>query len=145
MFLSPFCRARSYVRYGWVKKDEIDSTPDAAGPSKPTSATSQLQDDTSSAPVEEKHFVRLADKFNTPDKIPKFTMAQILHYFVWRTAADGLPIGDSKSVSESAMNLSQGGHIQQIMVNTTKGSLEFKGVCRAEVVRARRLFSMSKS
>ena len=31
------------------------------------------------------------------------------------------------------MNLSQGGHIQQIMVNTTDDSLEFKGVCRAEM------------
>ena len=31
------------------------------------------------------------------------------------------------------MNLSQGGPIQQIMVNTTKESLEFQGVCRAEM------------
>ena len=51
-------------------------------------------------------------------------MAQILHYFVWTTAVDGLPNADSKSISESAMNLSQGGHIQKIMVNTTDDSLE---------------------
>ena len=31
------------------------------------------------------------------------------------------------------MNLSQGGHIQKIMVNTTDDSLEFKGACRAEM------------
>ena len=43
------------------------SSPNAAGPSKPTSATSQLHDDTSCAPVEEKHFVPLSDEFNTAD------------------------------------------------------------------------------
>ena len=47
-------------------------------------------------------------------------MAQILHYFVCRTTVDGLPNADSKSISESAMNLSQGGHIQKIMVNTAE-------------------------
>ena len=51
----------------------------------------------------------------------KFTIAQILHYLCgkWHTA-DGLPNADSKSVSESAMNHSQGGHIQQEIVNTTQ-------------------------
>lgn len=125
MFPSPFCRARSYVHYGRVKKDEVSSLPSKAGSSKSTSAASQLQDNSSSAPVEQKHFVPLTEEFNTTDKMPKFTMAQILQYFVWRTAADGLPNADSKSVSESAMNLFQGGHIQQIMVDSTEDSVEF--------------------
>ena len=60
-------------------------------------------------------------------------MAQILHYFVWRTAVDVLPSADSKSISEPAVSFSQGGHIQQIMVNTTDDSLEFKGVCQSEM------------
>ena len=109
--------------------EEISDCPYSAGPWRlsPTSP----KDDTS-PPVEVKRFVSQAEAFNTADKVPRFTMAQILH-FVWRTAVDGLPNADSKSISESAVNLSQGGHIQQIMVNTTDASLDFKGVCQAEM------------
>ena len=131
MFPSLFRRVQSYVRYGWVKVEEdVSDSLDLAGPSRLPSTSPQ--DDTS-PPVEAKRFVSLAEAFSTAEKLPRFTMAQILHYFVWRTAVDGLPNADSKSISESAMNLSQGGHIQQIMVNTTDDSLEFKGVCRAEM------------
>ena len=114
----------TFTMNGYRYVDEISDVPDAAGPSRHSPTASQ--DDTS-ATAGGKHFVPVTEEFNTVDKKPKFTMAQILHYFVWRTAVDGLPNADSKSLSDSVMNLSQGGHIQQIMVNNTDNSLEFKG------------------
>ena len=119
----------SIQRRGVLEEDVSDSL-DLAGPLRLPSTSPH--DDTS-PPVEAKRFVSLAEDFSTAEKLPRFTMAQILHYCVWRTAVDGLPNADSKSISESAMNLSQGGHIQKIMVNITDDSLEFKGACRAEM------------
>ena len=87
----------------------------------------------SSAQPPDKKFVNLTEAFNTADTVPKFTMAQILHYVIWRTAVDGLANADSKSISQSAMNLSRGGHIQQIMVCASDDSIELKGICRAEM------------
>ena len=45
-----------------------------------------------------------------------FTNAQIISYFVTRTADDGLPVADFKSLNNSAGNLYHCGHVQKIEV-----------------------------
>ena len=97
MFPLLFRRVQSYVHSSWVKVEEdVSDSLDLAGPSRLPSTSPQ--DDTS-PPVEAKRFVSLAEAFSTAEKLPRFTMAQILYYFVWRTAVDGLPNADSKSIS----------------------------------------------
>ena len=48
-----------------------------------------------------------------------FSNAEIINYFVSRTATDGLPVCDMKSMNTSALNLFQCGHIQGIQVCCT--------------------------
>ena len=118
-----------------VKEDISDtSTPDEPGPSGLYSLKTQSDSPgVTSTPLQDKQLIPLIEAFGTADQVPKLTMAQILLYFIWRTAVDGFPNADSKSVSESAMNLSRCGHIQQIMVCTSDENIEFTGICRAEM------------
>ena len=45
-----------------------------------------------------------------------FTNAQIINYFVVRTAVDGMPVSDMKAINISAQNLFRCGHIEDIRV-----------------------------
>ena len=119
-----------------VKEDisHAAPTPDESGPSGLSSLKTQSDSPgVTSAPPQDKQLVRLAEAFSTADQVPKFTMTQILQYFIWRTAVDVLPNADSKSISESAMNLSRCGHIQQIMVCTSDENIKFTDMCHAKM------------
>ena len=48
--------------------------------------------------------------------IPHFINANIITYFVSKTASDGLKVKDFKAMNSSAMNLFQCGHVQQLQV-----------------------------
>ena len=50
------------------------------------------------------------------DNCFEFTNAQIISYFVSRTADDGLPASDFKSVNSSALSLFRCDHVQKIRV-----------------------------
>ena len=45
-----------------------------------------------------------------------FTNAQIINYFVVRTAVDGTPASDMKAINSSALNLFKCGHVQNIQI-----------------------------
>ena len=97
-----------------VKEDISDAAPSLDEPGFSGLSSLKTQSGSpviTSAPLQDKQLVPLAKAFSTADQVPKFTMAQILQYFIWRTAVNGLPNADSKSVSESAVNLSRCGHI----------------------------------
>lgn len=85
----------------------------------------------SCSPPQDNHFIPLAEAYSTAEKIPQFTMIQILQYFIWRTAVNGFPNAGSKSINESAMNLSRCSHIHQIMVCTSDEGIKFTGICCA--------------
>ena len=53
---------------------------------------------------------------NAPHYNIVFTNAHVIGYFVTRTADDGLPAGDFKSINDSASNLYRCGHVQEIQV-----------------------------
>ena len=50
------------------------------------------------------------------DRAFGFTNAQIISYFVTRTADDGLPAGDFKLVNSSALSLFRCSHVQKVQV-----------------------------
>ena len=45
-----------------------------------------------------------------------FTNAQIINYFVVRTAVDGTSASDMKAINSSALNLFKCGHVQNIQI-----------------------------
>ena len=49
--------------------------------------------------------------FNTPSEVPKFSLSNIIYYFVTRTTVDGKAASDFKSINKSAENLFQCGHV----------------------------------
>ena len=53
-------------------------------------------------------------------KMFSFTNAQIINYFVVRTAVDGMPASDMKAINNSAVYLFCCGHVQDIRVNFEK-------------------------
>ena len=67
----------------------------------------------------------LIQAFDSTDGVFSFSNAQIISYFVTRTADDGLPMGDFKSVNNSAANLFRCGHVQQIQVAHDKSDTLF--------------------
>ena len=54
-----------------------------------------------------------------------FTNANIISYFVVRTAVDGMPSSDVKSINNSALNLFRCGHVQDMMISYDKHSKVF--------------------
>ena len=54
--------------------------------------------------------------YGSADQVFGFTNAQLVTYFVTRTADDGLPLGDFKSINSSAEKLFCCGHVQNILV-----------------------------
>ena len=61
----------------------------------------------------------LKEFFKQPSQVPCFTNANVISYFVARTASNGLEVQDFKSMNSSAMNLFRYGHVQQIQVTSS--------------------------
>ena len=59
----------------------------------------------STSEIPTKSWQTLEDSFKNGSQQLFFTNAQIINYFVVRTAADGLPTFHLKSMNESALNL----------------------------------------
>ena len=80
----------------------------------------------------------LIQAFGSTDGVFSFSNAQIISYFVTRTADDGLPMGDFKSVNNSAANLFRCGHVQQIQVAHDKSDTLFvRADCLPEMKKDR--------
>ena len=76
--------------------------------------------------------------YGSTDQVFSFTNAQMISYFVTRTADDGLPMGDFKSVNNSASNLFRCGHLQQIQVAyDTADTLIVRAKCLPEMKKDR--------
>ena len=68
----------------------------------------------------------------------RFNNAQIITYFVTRTADDGLPVGDFKSINDSALNLYVCGHVQEIQVcHDANSNLCIRAKCLPEMRKDR--------
>lgn len=73
----------------------------------------------------------------TGNKQLLFTNAQIINYFVLRTALDGLPASDMKSINDSALNLFRCGHVQDINLQCDNMRIRVKAKCLPEMRKDR--------
>lgn len=104
---------RAYIRNGW--SDNLvnpDGKEEKGTNTKKDSVCSQLPD------IPSGDWQALKDAFvgKAPDQMFSFSNAQIINYFVVRTAVDGMPVSDMKAINNSAQNLFRCGHIQDIKV-----------------------------
>ena len=76
---------------------------------------------------------------NNYSTVIKFTNAQIIEYFVLRTAIDGLPVSDFKSMNTSALNLYKCGHIQKVeaCICSQFSIIYLRAVCLPEMGKER--------
>ena len=115
-------RVNAYIRNGW-NKDLVD--PD-------NTANLQHRDTIISLPTDGWLDIRQA-----PPHTLAFTNAQIISYFVTRTANDGLPAADFKSVNTSASSLYRCGHVQMIEVCHKSNVLCLRANCLPEIKKDR--------
>ena len=54
-------------------------------------------------------------------------------YFVSRTATDGLPAGDIKSINKAAKHLYDCGHVQNVKIGYTKYNYFLRAICYPEM------------
>ena len=52
------------------------------------------------------------------DDVPRFSLNNVINYFVVRTASDGKAANDFKSINKSAENLFHCGHVQALLVTS---------------------------
>ena len=85
------CRVNAYVRNGWDKQLVDPDCPHRSSEEDSLLPTNGWKD--------------IMRAYSAPQLMLTFTNAQIISCLVTRTADDGLPVGDFKSVNTSALNL----------------------------------------
>lgn len=120
------CRVHAYIRNGWDKQlTDLDNPP--------KSSTVSTSSSLSHLPTDGWKDIKHAPHFNIA-----FTNAHVIGYFVTRTADDGLPAGDFKSINESASNLYRCGHVQEIQVcSDANSNLCIRAKCLPEMRKDR--------
>ena len=87
-----------YIKNGWVTKVVNPDLPMGSCSSKDLMEV----DSTVSPPTE--GWQSIQSTFNTPTQVPKFSLSNVIHYFVTRTTVDGKAASDFKSINKSAEN-----------------------------------------
>ena len=103
---------QAYIRNGWA-----NNVIDPDGNSSPVFKDSPHIDVLSTLPDNKNDsWSSLKDADENTLQLLSFTNAQIINYFVVRTAVDGTPASDMKAINSSALNLFKCGHIQNIQI-----------------------------
>ena len=110
-------RVKAYIRNGWAN-NIID-------PHSFTTNNNATTDDLQ--PTDGWKSIRSASE------VPNFSTSNIITYFVTRTAADGLAVGDFKSANKAAENLFLCGHVQDIEISTKPDILWVRAKCLPEM------------
>ena len=113
---------KSYINNGWATKSLINPDGD-----------NTRDDSLTSALIENWASIRCA--FSYRKECLEFNHGHMVSYFVSRTAADGLPAGDEKSINKSARNLYQCGHIQSMEAGYTDEPMYLRAICILEMKR----------
>ena len=86
--------------------------------------------------------------FKSPSEVPNFSTSNIITYFVTRTAADGLAVGDFTSASKSAENLFLCGHVKDIELSTEPDILRVSQVSsrneKGQIIQGNRIAKLSQ-
>ena len=120
---------KSYISNGWATQNLIN--PDGCN----TCATSSLEP--SAALSFNGTWVNIKNAYSKPEDVPSFNHGHMISYFVSRTAADGLPSGDIKSMNTAAKHLYDCGHVQSIEVGSTNDTMYIRATCIPEMRKDR--------
>ena len=82
-------------------------------------------------------WVNIKKAYSKPEDVPSFNHGHMISYFVSRTAADGLPSGDIKSINTAAKHLYDCGHVQSIEVGSANDSMYIRATCIPEMQKDR--------
>ena len=88
-------------------------------------------DSTVSSPTEGWKTIQSA--FQSSDDVPRFSLSNVINYFVVRTASDGKAANDFKSINKSAENLFHCGHVQALLITCKDEYWWVKADCRPEM------------
>ena len=111
-FICNFTRVNTYIRNGWDTKQLVD----------PDHPCSSAREDASLVPTDGWQEITQAYMHLPPQQVIAFTNAQMISYFVTRTADDGMPVGDFKSLNKSVYCIFHCGHVQEVEVCQESGS-----------------------
>ena len=120
---------KSYISNGWASQNLIN--PDGCN----TCATSSSEP--SAALSFNGTWVNIKNAYSKPEDVPSFNHGHMISYFVSRTAADGLPSGDIKSMNTAAKHLYDCGHVQSIEVGSTNDTMYIRATCIPEMRKDR--------
>ena len=80
---------------------------------------------------------KLQEAFTRDDhEMISFTNANIINYFLVRTAVDGMPSSDVKAINSSAVNMFRCGHVQDIMIGYDR-HIYIQAMCLPEMRKDR--------
>ena len=106
-------RVHAYIRNEWAS-NVVD--PDGKEERKKSTKSDLMCSQLPNIPTDGWQSLKEAFIGKAPHEVFSFTNAEIINYFVVRTAVDGKPADDMKAINSSAMNLFRCGHIQDIRV-----------------------------
>jgi len=92
-----FCKLKSYISNGWAMKYHLVNPDECDAPSVARSVSSDL----SFTGV----WTNIKQAYSQPTQVPSSNHEHMISYFVSRTATDGLPAGDIKSINKAAKHL----------------------------------------
>ena len=126
---------KSYISNGWatrylVNPDECDTLHAATSASAGHSFTGT--------------WTNIKQAYSQPAQVPSFNHGHMISYFVCRTAVDGLPAGDIKSINTAAKHLYDCGHVQNIEVGYTNATIFLRAICHPEM-RKDRIYNLQMS
>ena len=127
VLFSFFFRVKAYISNGWSNKVY---NPDVSLGDCSTNESVKF-DSTVSPPTEGWKTIQSA--FQSSDDVPRFSLSNVINYFVVRTVSDGKAANDFKSINKSAENLFHCGHVQALLVTAKDEYWWVKADCRPEM------------
>ena len=124
-----FFRVKAYIDNGW--SDKVYN-PDIPLGDCSTSTNKLVKFDSTVSPPTE-GWKTIQSAFQSSDDVPKFSLSNVINYFVVRTASDGKAANDFKSINKSAENLFHCGHVQALLVTSKDEYWWVKADCRPEM------------
>ena len=124
-FICNFTRVNAYIRNGLDTKQLVD----------PDHPCSSAREDASFVPTDGWQEITQAYMHLPLQQVIAFTNAQMISYFVTRTADDEMPVGDFKSLNKSVYCIFHCGHLQEVEVCQESGSntLFVRAICLPEM------------
>ena len=118
---------KSYISNGWATEYLVN--PYACAPSAASSVSADLSFTG--------EWTNIKQAYSQPAQVPLFNHGHMILYFVSRTAMDGLPDGDIKSINKAAKYLYDCGHVQNIEIGYANTTIFLRAKCHPEMQKDR--------